>query len=169
MTALTQPLRDEHQELIPHIERLRIVADMLDTAPTASVRQGIDEAYTFLTDHLIPHAQAEDQALYPVVARVMGAPEATATTRRDHVAVGQLTGELGDLRQSLPELGMTQTQATALRRVLYGLYALMQVHFVKEEEIYLPILDARLTAEEADRMFEAMEQAAHEAKHGRPA
>ena len=48
----------------------------------------------FSAHHLIPHAQAEDQALYPVVARVMGVPEATATMRRDHVEVGRLTEEL---------------------------------------------------------------------------
>jgi iron-sulfur cluster repair protein YtfE (RIC family) len=48
--------------------------------------------------------------------------------------------------------------------VLYGLSAVIRVHFAKEEEIYLPILDAGLTPEEAHRMFEAMERAAQEAK-----
>ena len=49
--------------------------------------------------------------------------------------------------------------------MLYGLYALVKVHFAKEEEVYLPILDQRLTPEAAQEMFEAMEHAAHEAKH----
>ena len=53
----------------------------------------------------------------------------------------------------------------ALRRVLYGLYALVGVHFAKEEEIYLPLLDAQLTADEAQRMFAAMDVAAHAAMH----
>ena len=48
--------------------------------------------------------------------------------------------------------------------MLYGLYTLVKVHFAKEEEIYLPLLDARLTPDEANRMFEAMEEAAGEAK-----
>jgi hypothetical protein len=48
--------------------------------------------------------------------------------------------------------------------VLYGLYALVKVHFAKEEEVYLPILDARLSLEEAREMFEAMENAASQAK-----
>jgi len=47
---------------------------------------------------------------------------------------------------------------------LYGLYTLVKVHFAKEEEVYLPILDARLGPEAAREMFEAMEAAAHEAK-----
>ena len=48
--------------------------------------------------------------------------------------------------------------------MLYGLYTLVKVHFAKEEEIYLPLLDARLTAAEAREMFLAMEAAAAEAK-----
>jgi hypothetical protein len=36
--------------------------------------------------------------------------------------------------------------------------------FAKEEEIYLPLLDAKLNAEEAHEMFEHMEAVAHEAK-----
>ena len=164
MTTLTQPLRDEHKELIPHIELLRTVADSVGEAPIESLRQGVDEVYTFLIHHLIPHAQAEDRALYPVVGKVLGAPEATATMSRDHVEVGRLTEELRSLRPHLSEAAISQSQAKALRRVLYGLYALVKVHFAKEEEVYLPILDARLTPEEAQRMFEAMEYAAKEAK-----
>ncbi len=60
---------------------------------------------------------------------------------------------------------MTSVQAQSLRRVLYGVYALLKVHFAKEEEVYLPILDRWLTPESAQQMFESMEAAAHQAKH----
>lgn len=164
MVTLTQPLRDEHKELLPHIESLRAAADALDLASSASLLQSVDEAYAFLTHHLIPHAQAEERALYPVVGRLMGAPEATATMSRDHIEIGRLTEELRSLRPYLSGTEISTSQAQALRRVLYGLYAVVKVHFAKEEEVYLPILDARLTAADASRMFESMEQAAHEAK-----
>ena len=161
MATLTQPLRDEHKELFPHIETLRRVADSIGQVGATELWQGVDEAYAFLAHHLIPHAQAEDQALYPVVARVMGAPEATATMRRDHVAVGALTDELAALRSRVTGPTLRENEANDLRRVLYGLYTLVQVHFAKEEEIYLPLLDARLTPDEADEMFAAMHKAAH--------
>jgi iron-sulfur cluster repair protein YtfE (RIC family) len=164
MVTLTQPLRDEHKELLPHIELLRTVADSIGETPFESLRRGVDEAYAFLTHHLLPHAQGAEGALYPVVGRLMGAPEATATMSRDHVEVGRLTEELGSLRSHLDGASVGASQVQALRRVLYGLYAIVRVHFAKEEEVYLPILDARLTAEEASRMFEAMERAAQEAK-----
>jgi iron-sulfur cluster repair protein YtfE (RIC family) len=165
MTLLTQPLREEHQELLPHIEQLRMAAESVGDVPVETLRQNIGAVYTFLTEHLIPHAQAEDQALYPVVAKVMGAPLSTATMRRDHVEVGRLTEELGALQAQLAGAALSDAHAKALRRVLYGLYALVMVHFAKEEEIYLPLLDAQLTADEAQRMFVAMDVAAHAAMY----
>lgn len=164
MATVTQPLRDEHKELLPHIETLRAVADAVGSAPVDAVRRGVDEVYAFLTQHLIPHAQAEDQALYPVVNEVLGAPGATATMSRDHVEVGRLTEELAALRSRLVGPVLAEPEARAVRRVLYGLHALVKVHFAKEEEVYLPLLDARLGPAQAQRMFEAMEAAAQHAK-----
>jgi iron-sulfur cluster repair protein YtfE (RIC family) len=159
---LTQPLRDEHQDLRPHIERLRVAAESVGTAQFTDLRQEVDDAYTFLTGHLIPHAHAEERALYPVVGRVLGAPAATATMSRDHVEIGQLTEELGALRATFHTGALAERDSEALRRVLYGLYALVKVHFAKEEEVYLPLLDARLQPEEAQAMFQAMTAAASE-------
>jgi len=164
MTTLTQPLREEHQELLPHIEALRQAADAVSESVTPALREAVHEAYDFLLHHLIPHAQAEDQALYPAVQKVMGAAEATDTMSRDHVEVGRLTAELAGLQAVLNVEKLTPEQANALRRVLYGLYALVKVHFAKEEEVYLPLLDARLSQDQAHAMFVAMEAAAHEAK-----
>ncbi|HKV56801.1 MAG TPA: hemerythrin domain-containing protein, partial [Ktedonobacteraceae bacterium] len=164
VTRLTQPLRDEHKELLPHIELLRTVADAIGTAPIESIRGDVDEIYTFLTQHLAPHAQAEEHALYPTVSRLMGAAEATATMIHEHRAILRYTQELGEFRQHLSDTSLSETGGQALRRVLYGLYALVREHFAKEEEIYLPLLDTRLTAQEALYMFEALEVAAQEAK-----
>lgn len=163
---VTQPLRDEHQELLPRIQMLRSVADSIGEASIESPRKDVDYVYEFLTNDLIPHAKAEDRALYPVVGRFMGTPEATATMSRDHEEVARLTQELASLRSGLTGSTLGSVQARELRRVLYGLYALITVHFAKEEEIYLPLLDAHLTPDAADQMFEAMEEAEREAKQG---
>jgi hemerythrin-like domain-containing protein len=169
MTRPTQPLRDEHQELLPHIEHLRQLADAVGETPPAALVQNVAAVHDFLAHHLIPHAHAEDRALYPVVARLLGAPEATATMSRDHVEVGSLTAELAELRGRLAGGAADGGTAKALRRVLYGLYALVKVHFAKEEEIYLPLLDARLSAAEAQAMFAQMEAAAAELHGGQAA
>jgi len=160
MNTLTQPLRDEHKELIPHIERILEVADSLPNAPLDQIRAGVEEVYDFLAYHLLPHAQAEDAALYPTVQKAVGSPEATRTMSRDHVEVGRYIDELAALREDV-----SPQSFKALQRVLYGVYALVKVHFAKEEEVYLPLLEERLTPEEARAMFEAMERAAGQAKH----
>ncbi|HZS01146.1 MAG TPA: hemerythrin domain-containing protein [Chloroflexota bacterium] len=164
MASITQPLRDEHKELLPQVETLRTAADATGAASGEALGAAVDQAYAFLAHHLVPHAQAEERALYPVVEQVLGAPGATATMSRDHVEVRRLTEELAALRADLPATTASEAQLRALRRVLYGLYTLVKVHFAKEEEVYLPLLDARLTPAEGQRMFAAMEAAAKDAK-----
>jgi hemerythrin-like domain-containing protein len=164
MTAVTQPLRDEHRELLPLLEKVREAADAVDEG--ATVTNAMESAYEFLSAHLVPHALAEEAALYPVVARIMGSPAATKTMEVDHAEVRRLTEELGKLRAELADNRPSAEQARALRRVLYGLHALIRIHFEKEESVYLPLLDGSLTSEEAKAMFEEMEAAAERAKQG---
>lgn len=164
MKTLTQPLRDEHRELFPEVERILAAADSIGNASIDEVRRGVDRAYDFLAHHLLPHAQAEDAALYPTVQQVLGSPDATRPMSRDHVEVGSYIADLAALRKGLTANGLSPEQITELRRVLYGLYAIVKLHFAKEEEVYLPILDERLTPEAAREMFDKLEAAAHEAK-----
>jgi iron-sulfur cluster repair protein YtfE (RIC family) len=161
--ASTQPLRDEHAELTPHIAALAAAGDAVGGHDIDDLRAKVDASYAFLATQLIPHAGAEDRALYPVVQRVMGAPEATATMSRDHVEVDRLTAQLGELRARLAAADEADGElADGLRRVLYGLHALVSVHFAKEEEVYLPLLEARLTDAEAHEMFAAMHGEHHD-------
>lgn len=159
MDTLTQPLRDEHKELIPHIENILRVADSISDLPLEQVQDGVEEVYEFLAYHLLPHAQAEEAALYPAVQRALGSPNATRTMSHDHIEVGRYIEELAVLRREI-----SPRQFKPLLRVLYGVYALVKVHFAKEEEVYLPILEERLSIDQAKDLFEAMEKAAGEAK-----
>lgn len=160
MNTLTQPLRDEHKELIPHMEQILAVADSIPDVPLEQIRAGVKEAYEFLAYHLIPHAKAEDDALYPAVQKALGSSDATRTMSRDHVEVGRYIEELAELQRRL-----SSQNFKSLQRVLYGLYAIVKLHFAKEEEVYLPILEERLTPPEAAEMFETMESAASQAKY----
>ncbi len=164
MAALPQRVRDEHRELVSRIELLRTVADSIGFASTESIREGIGQAYTFLIHQLIPHAQAEEQVLYPTVGKLLRSLEATDTMSRDHLEVIRLTEELEALRLHLFYAPLSEADEQALRRVLYGLYAVIRLHLAKEEEIYLSILEARLHAEDVHHLVEAMERTVNEAK-----
>ncbi len=166
MAKVTAPLREEHKELFPHVTRLREAADAVGERAPDEVRERVGAALNFLVHFLIPHAKAEDAALYPVVQKLLGAPGATATMSRDHLEVGRLTSELSKLAAGLGSAPMPSAQQKELRRLLYGLHAIVALHFAKEEEVYLPLLDERLSAGEARAMFASMEKAAAAAKGG---
>jgi iron-sulfur cluster repair protein YtfE (RIC family) len=158
---VTEPLRAEHRHLYPHVEALAEAAAAVGFAETREQRAKVDAAYEFLAGHLIPHAVAEDLVLYPVLDRLIGVRDgtrATDTMRRDHVEVSRLTEQLGRLRGGPAERELDAGEQSELRRLLYGLHALVVLHFAKEEEVYLPLLDRELTADEARELFERMEQ-----------
>jgi iron-sulfur cluster repair protein YtfE (RIC family) len=160
MTA-TERLHAEHADLLPRIEALRATAESADVLDAAALVTEVDEALAFLRGHLVPHARAEDEVLYPEVERVLGAPRATATMRRDHVEVLRLVDELASLRDVIAARGAGRSDVQEVERLLYGLYAVLHLHFAKEEEVYLPLLDETLTREAADALMERMREAAH--------
>src|SRR5690606_15752401 len=146
-----------HQELLPHIGRLRDLGDAADQTSTGQneFNSLLDEVTDFLSGHLLIHARAEEQVLYPAVASLMGAPQATATMSRDHVEIEQLTKALSDLRREIGDRSPSAEELASIRRLAYGLSALVNVHFAKEEEVYLPLIDAAFTPERAQELFAA--------------
>lgn len=161
----SEPLRAEHRELLPHIEALRSAADAAGNVPAGATAASVDEALAFLEHDLLPHAEAEEAALYPLVERVMAAPGATDTMTADHARIGQLIAELADVRRARRSGGAI----AEYRRLLYSLHAIVSLHFAKEEGVYLPLLDAALTASDAERFFIELEAAAGAAKTRRKA
>ena len=161
-TNVTEPLRIEHRELLPHIQQLRTVADCIGELRDLAVETLLDEVLPFLNGQLLPHARAEEAVLYPAVAIAMGAPDATRTMSRDHLEVEALIGELSTLRSQVGSGPIAPEVARDLRRVLYGLYALVKVHFAKEDEVYLPLLDTTLAPAAASEILAAMAHVAHQ-------
>ena len=74
---VTEPLRAEHRELLPSIDELAHTATWISTAPVPVVRERLTHALEFLRHHLVPHALAEEETLYPPVEGAMQAPGAT--------------------------------------------------------------------------------------------
>ncbi|MFE9094207.1 hemerythrin domain-containing protein [Streptomyces sp. NPDC007264] len=167
--TVTEPLRAEHRELVPSIEALAAAAEAVGTASPDEQRKRADSSYAFLTTRLIPHAVAEDRVLYATVDSLLagrGKTRATDTMRRDHAQVGTLTAELGRLRGRLDRAAPGPDVREDLRRVLYSLHAIVALHFAKEEEVYLPLLDRELPPERAREMFQRMEAAEKQARGG---
>jgi iron-sulfur cluster repair protein YtfE (RIC family) len=137
---------------------------MIGAAPVITLHEQIDALYEFLTQQLQPHARAEEQVLYPVVAKLLDSAEATDAMRREHVEVDHFIEELNILRSKIGDKLLSTAQANQLRHVLNGLYTILKAHFAKEEEIFLPLIDRRLTPVGAQELFNKMDQVEHEAQ-----
>src|SRR5689334_18484800 len=159
MLNLTQPLHEDHKNFLPQIENLCQVADELDEFPPLVLRERMDDIYRFLTRQLMPHAEAEERVLYSAIRKLLGFSQATAGMSRDHVEIERLVEEFATLRLFISDQGFLPARVPDVRRVLYGLYALIRVHFAKEDEIYFPLLDEKLNPEEAAQIFREMEEA----------
>ena len=117
-----------------HVDRIRLAAGEVRDLPPGERAAQVGSVLEFLRGTLLPHAEWEEQVLYTAVGELLGDARATAAMTRDHVAIGRMIEALGE----------TDTSDIArLQELLYGLHALITVHFEKEEEIYLPLLDAR--------------------------
>jgi hemerythrin-like domain-containing protein len=87
---------------------------------------------------------------------------ATATMKADHneivARIDRLADTLARIEQDSPDPAL----ARDLARQLVGLAAILQLHFRKEEEVLLPVLDASLGPDDAPELFARMGEVAHE-------
>ena len=125
----------------PDLARIRKVADSLDAARPAESLAMVHEIHHFLVDELAPHEEAEDATLYPALARVLGGKDPTATMSRAHVEIADLIRRIGRVLDDLDPAGPDDDDITELRRLLYGLHAVLQLHFAQEDEGYLSLAD----------------------------
>lgn len=142
----TEPFRREHEELHAHIEHIREAAH---TVPGLSIEDRemlLGRIVDFLRGTLVPHAKAEEEVLYPEWAKLVGFDAAAVPMVHDHQ---EIVARIERLEHTNP------SDTDTLQELLYGLYALISVHFRKEEDIQLPAFDAagtEVTRAVLDRM-----------------
>jgi hemerythrin-like domain-containing protein len=144
--ALTRRFSAEHTTLRPDLARIRDAADQLDVARPAESLALVRDVHRFLVEELDPHEQAEDHDLYPVLARVLGGNDPTATMSRAHAEISHLIRRLGRVLDDVGPEGPDSDDIIELRRLLYGLHAILQLHFAQEDEGYLSLADDELSA-----------------------
>lgn len=130
--ATAHRLRIEHDAVLPIVERVRAVADSLSThacdlAPARMLLGSLER-------DLIPHERADEALLVPLVARALGGPDTTAALSRTHAEIEHQVGRLRRLLAELTEETAVPEDVVELRRLLYGLYAVLRLHNAQEEE-----------------------------------
>ena len=142
-TALGERYQEEHLRLLPGLKRIRHIADRLDQMPPQDVRAELAKLQQFLIWDVIPHEQAEEATVYPAVAKLIGGDDPTAPMNRAHIEIAHMVSVLGRHLDELPSEGPAIDDIRDLKRVLYGLDAILRLHFAQEDEAYLALMDAQ--------------------------
>jgi heavy metal translocating P-type ATPase len=130
--ALVQRLHLEHRAVRPVMEQVRVVADALGTgdlglAPAIALQQQLQNV-------TLPHERAEQELLYPAVARALGGADPTGALSRSHAEIEHQIGRLSRLLADLDGETVDAEDVVELRALLYGLYAILRLHDAQEEE-----------------------------------
>lgn len=161
-TFPTDPIRQEHRELVPHLQELDRAAAQVHEWNQQVASDRLHHIIDFLANHLLAHAAAEEEILYPAVDEAMGAPGATATMKADHTEIAARVAVLDNSVVAALDIWPDPEQLRGISRQLSVLAAIIDLHFRKEEEVLLPILDAALTREEAEALFASMDTGHHQ-------
>ena len=125
-------LRAEHDAVLPLIEQIRSVADALsrhdgDLGPVRALLGRLE-------GELLPHERAEEELLVPLVDRALGGTDGTAAISRTHAEIEHQVTRLRRLLSGLDPDHTEPEDVVELRRLLYGLYAVLRLHNAQEEE-----------------------------------
>lgn len=147
----------EHAGLFPHLEHLSSLAADAGRLGEEELRVRLGAVLEFLRDGLLPHAVEEERSVYPAADRVLRAVGgATRTMSIDHRFVTAMVEELARLSTS----PLSDVERERARGLLYGLRTLLEVHFTKENEVYVPLLN-RLPRAEREALFERLSGGGH--------
>ncbi len=126
-------LFDQHNELKEVVEQVRTVADDLSDADTSI--DSVKSLLVLLENEQIPHERAEEDELYPVVAQSLGGHEPMAMMSRSHAEIEHQVKRLRRIVDNIDSANVTTDDLVEIRRVLYGLYAVLKLHNAQEEDI----------------------------------
>jgi heavy metal translocating P-type ATPase len=139
--AIAHDLRTEHDAVLPVVEQIRAVADSLSRQ-----QPDLDPARRLLErleNELLPHEDADEAVLLPLVARALGTTAATAGLSRTHAEIAQQVARLRRLLDSIEPEHVRPEDVVELRQCLYGLDAILRLHNAQEEEEAFSVIPER--------------------------
>jgi hypothetical protein len=133
---LAQGLASAHRSLKPHIGELAALAARLDSLPPHEARAQLEQVREMLERELLPHEREEQHTAFPVLGRMLADEDPTGPLIQTHHEIQRLARLFGRLVAQLPAEGPGPEDLRDLRRTLYGLNAILTLHFAQEEELY---------------------------------
>jgi hypothetical protein len=147
--SLRTTSEEHHARLLPHVDRLLTLAEMVGHVECEALHALFEEEYRFIVGQLVPHMETIERTLYPRIEAELGGRHSLAPMREEHRGMQALIEQLGRYRGHVSGCTWSAVEGMALRRALYRLHSLLKVHLA-EEELYLEVLERRLSDEEKD-------------------
>lgn len=135
-------LQVEHQQLKPVLESVRSLADRLNSLSGPVAAAELAALNERLLNQLVPHERQDDSELYPRIAILTGGDDPMAAMNNTHREIFRITRRLAHIAQDLPAEGPDPAYLQEIQRLLYGLDAILRMHFAQEEELYHAFRDS---------------------------
>jgi uncharacterized protein (DUF2249 family) len=127
-----QAIRRHHAELAATLrDHVTALVDAAEVGSSRQTWQQRDRLTAWLHDELLPHAAAEESALYPAAAAQPGGRLLVDGMVAEHRAITDLVAEI--------EAARTPVHAATAARALAAVF---EVHLAKENDLILPLLQA---------------------------
>ena len=134
--ALARQLAHAHRSLRPQVEELAALAARLEQLPPPAAREQLERVLTILEQEILPHEREEQETAYPLIRKILREEDPTGPLVQTHHEIHRLSRLYGRMLDRLPPEGPGREDLRDLQRVLYGLHAILSLHFSQEEELY---------------------------------
>ncbi len=134
--GIAQALASAHRSLRPQVGELAALAGRLDSLPPPEARAQLEKVRDMLEEELLPHEREEQQTAFPLIGKMLEEEDPTGPLIQTHHEIHRLARLFGRLVAQLSSEGPRLEDLRDLRRALYGLYAILTLHFGQEEELY---------------------------------
>lgn len=160
---LLEGFRTEHRALAAGMANLAAALDRLVVGGDADALARLPEADRFFRQILIPHAEWEELTFYPAVRDVLREHgDVNAAMLIDH---REILARIQTFLALTRRLIAGERDAVLLDRVRilgYQIQALVEVHCLKEEEIYCSLIRRYLSDREAPNALAVGDQLGHD-------
>ena len=140
---LRASLEVEHRQLLPLVAAVGHMADTCDELAPGDAASALATLADDLDDRLLRHEQLEETTVYPALAAAIGGQDPMAVMSGSHREIFHLVRLLRRHIARLDGDGPDTDQMRDIRRILYGLHAILGLHFAQEEELYATVADPR--------------------------
>jgi len=162
-TSLIEGFKAEHAELGAGMAALTGTMDRLQQGTGPAAAQMLRETEQFFRQVLVPHAEWEEMTFYPGVGDLVRRHgDVNATMLIDHREILARISEFVRLAGEIESGAADPSLVDRARILAYQIRALVEVHCLKEEEVYVSLLRRHLSEAEVVHALAVGDQMGHD-------